>query len=1002
MIGGDAFVGRREEIATLERAVADARGGLSRFVLVTGEPGIGKTSLVSEIARRAAADGARIASARTWEGAGAPAFWLWRECLRELGEEIALPAAIVGDEARFATLETIADRIRRTAHDVLLVLVLDDVQWADVPSLLALKLLARRASRERLCVLATMREPNEASGDAAAALADVRREAMLLPVGGLVREDLAELARARGIDDGEAVDAIVHATSGNALFAIELMSDGDARRALDDGRPMPATHGVRDVLQRHLARLAEGDREIVSWAAVGGDPIDVAAIASTAKLSPSRVAAAIDAACRERVLARTDGTLRFAHALFRTAAYDAIAHEQRARMHEAFARTLGERNPNGAARIRHLFAADPTSSDVEVARAATGAGQAAIARMGFEEAIELAQKAADVFERAGRRADVALALATIAEARVLGGEAERAAADADRALAIAREGGDAVAFARAALAVGLRRVVGMSSRPLAAALDEALSRLDAEGNHDASLRCAVEARLAAALQPNIDSARAVETGRCAMARARETGAPEVIARTIHAARPAFRMLEPLAERIAMDRELLELSGRIGDDALSAHAHARVFWGALESGDPERADATLVSLETLVDKLRLPHHELVARSARCVRELMQGHFDIAGRIIAQIDATRDRWRPATATMMPVDPTVVLRMVFQLTRAEPLDAAQFETTPMAMLLPLLTMSFDARTGRIVEAAQAFPAVAERYLAGEVSYMTRFFLGDACGRIGASDYADRLYELCLPFEGRHVVFTPLPGYGGAMDHILGSLANVRGDRPTARRHYDAAVAMEEKIGAAPFAARSRAERVALAPASARVPVSLSSNPRPSFAREGEIWCVSFGDESTRMKDADGLRYLAYLVAHPEVVVPVVELFAERAGARGETAPPSGDAGEVLDRQAVASYRERARDLREALEDAESRNDRGAAEAARTELSLLEDELSRAVGLGGRSRRAASDAERIRVNVTTRIRKMIDKLSEQAPRLARHLEASIRTGTTCTYQPP
>jgi non-specific serine/threonine protein kinase len=171
----------------------------------------------------------------------------------------------------------------------------------------------------------------------------------------------------------------------------------------------------------------------------------------------------------------------------------------------------------------------------------------------------------------------------------------------------------------------------------------------------------------------------------------------------------------------------------------------------------------------------------------------------------------------------------------------------------------------------------------------------------------------------------------------------------------------------------------------------------------QEGETWLVSFGSESVRMKDADGLRYLAYLVARPDVAVPVVELFGERAKAGGETgASGGGDAGEVLDREAIAAYRERARELRESLEEAEGRHDHGAAERARKELEFLEQELSRAVGLGGRSRRAASDHERIRVNVTTRIRKSLERLGEQNPRLARHLKASIRTGSICTYEPP
>jgi non-specific serine/threonine protein kinase len=108
------------------------------------------------------------------------------------------------------------------------------------------------------------------------------------------------------------------------------------------------------------------------------------------------------------------------------------------------------------------------------------------------------------------------------------------------------------------------------------------------------------------------------------------------------------------------------------------------------------------------------------------------------------------------------------------------------------------------------------------------------------------------------------------------------------------------------------------------------------------------------------------------------------------------------MLDRDAIVAYRARARDLRASIDEAATRHDDGAAEIARRELAFLEDELRGAIGLGGRSRRAASEIERIRVNVTTRIRKAIDRLRQRAPGLAHHLSTTIKTGTTCTYRRP
>jgi tetratricopeptide (TPR) repeat protein len=995
-----AFVGRSEELRVLERAVADATSGRPRIVLVTGEAGIGKTALVAEVARRAETSGARVAIGRTWDGAGAPSFWLWRECLRTLGQALDLPdGGGGGDDSRFAAIASIAERIRDAARERPLVVVLDDVQWADLPSLHALVLLCRTARTEHLCIFGTVREPSESTEEAQRILASVRREATVLGLGGLAHQDLAELAKASGVEGDAAVAALARATSGNTLFAVEILEDRDARSAIDEGRSVPAPRGVRDVLDRHLARLAERDREVVEWAATYGTPIDAAAIAAAASLSGATVAAAIDIACRERILARDGGTLRFARDLFRDAAYVALPAARRIEMHLAFARVLGERDPTLLGRMRHLFAAHPDDATEEVADAALAAASAAIARLGYEDAANVAQRAAEIYERCGKRAETAKAKAVLAEALVLLGDVEGSKNASEQAVTLARDTTDAVAFARAALALGLRRVAGTSNTELVAALDLAAKRLEEARNDDVALRCAVEARLAAALQPMIDPQRALDTARRAIVRARRTMDPVVLARTLHAARPAFRMLESLDERSGIDQELVGLAERLGDLPLLAHARTRVFWSNLERGDAMAADFALVMLEDLAAKLRMPSHELGARMARCIREMMQGDFAGAQAKLDEIEATRERWTPALGMSWPIDPADMMRMNMSVLRGEAVEPPRGSPPPIHVMLSLFGSS---RAGLINDTTRAtFERTSGIFIQGEVWYMTRVILGDVCARLRATDHAARFYDLCLPFEGRHIVWTPLPGYDGAADRLLGALANVMGDRDKALRHYDAAIAMEANLNAIPFVERSMKERAEIAPVSVRVRATPPST--PSFVREGETWLVTFGDESTRMKDADGLRYLAYLISRPRVPVPVVELFAERANATADAAPisTSGDAGEVLDREAIASYRARARDLKEDLDEAEARNDRGAAEKARSELAFLEQELSRGVGLGGRSRRASSDHERIRVNVTTRIRKTIDKLRADAPRLASHLEASIKTGTTCSYEP-
>jgi hypothetical protein len=188
-----------------------------------------------------------------------------------------------------------------------------------------------------------------------------------------------------------------------------------------------------------------------------------------------------------------------------------------------------------------------------------------------------------------------------------------------------------------------------------------------------------------------------------------------------------------------------------------------------------------------------------------------------------------------------------------------------------------------------------------------------------------------------------------------------------------------------------------------------------RHLFRREGEYWTVVFDRVVVRLRDAKGLGHLARLLADPGREFHVVELEGAnrqagpaalgppgRAGA-GELAvrPDLGDAGALLDATAKAAYQARLAELGAELEEAEAGNDPARASRARVERDFLVAELARAVGLGGRDRRAASHAERARLNATRAIRAALANLARANPSLGRHLAATIRTGRYCAYTP-
>ena len=179
--------------------------------------------------------------------------------------------------------------------------------------------------------------------------------------------------------------------------------------------------------------------------------------------------------------------------------------------------------------------------------------------------------------------------------------------------------------------------------------------------------------------------------------------------------------------------------------------------------------------------------------------------------------------------------------------------------------------------------------------------------------------------------------------------------------------------------------------------------------FAREGEYWTIVYQSKTSRLKDSKGLGFLAQLLGAPGREFHVLDLVNAGQGAplrerdRSEDlqADGLGDAGEVLDVAAKAAYRRRIVELREEIEEADSFNDPMRSERAQDELDALVAQLSGAVGLGGRDRKAASTAERARVSVTKTIKDALKKISENDAMLGSHLVSTIKTGTYCSYTP-
>lgn len=179
----------------------------------------------------------------------------------------------------------------------------------------------------------------------------------------------------------------------------------------------------------------------------------------------------------------------------------------------------------------------------------------------------------------------------------------------------------------------------------------------------------------------------------------------------------------------------------------------------------------------------------------------------------------------------------------------------------------------------------------------------------------------------------------------------------------------------------------------------------------REGDYWTLRFAGRTSRLKDAKGLRYLRRLLDAPGRELHVLDLVRGSDHAPGSAvggedlaelgSDALGDAGDVLDAQARAQYRRRLLDLQEDLEEARSFNDPVRADRIQEEIEALIGQLAGAVGIGGRSRKAASNSERARISVTKALRSTLKRIELDHPQLGQHLNATLRTGTYCVYSP-
>lgn len=623
-----ALVGRDHAVGTLRERVDALAQGCGGVVVVTGEAGIGKTRLMSVAAEWASAAGAQIHWGRCHEADVSPAYWPWVPVVRGLAgpqpvREVAAllspqPVHATGDahSAALRTYDAVTTLLRNASCERPLVVVLEDLHWADTASLQLLAYAAESAPGTSLLLVATVRVPEVAPPALRACLAALARAgASRVHLVGLATDEVGTLVSSlagRVVDD-DLAEVVAQRTDGNPFFVIELVRllEAEERLSPDGAREVAVPHGIEDVLRLRLARLTDEVRLLLAVASVCGREFDLDLVSTVAERDHDTVMELLDEAVEARVVEEDQraGRYRFAHALVRETLYAGLSRTRRGRLHARCGDALESHlkaHPHLVPVVaHHLALGAPLRPDlvpaairhsVEAARLAEGRGALDRSRTHWEQALSAHELSREPSPEL--RYEVLLGLG---RARYRQGDIQGSREALDAAVELASKLDDVERVAQAATSfrgagVWHWREFGTSDPAMVRVLRDCLARLP-----EGSLRARVLASLGMELMYEWLSLEADPYCAEALELARKVGDPAVFA-DVAALRELQLFGRPgaSAERLAMVDELLrmpltpeqELYTRFGAAAAS-----------LQIGGSDEADRQMARCVELARQLR---------------------------------------------------------------------------------------------------------------------------------------------------------------------------------------------------------------------------------------------------------------------------------------------------------------------------------------------------------------------------------------------------------------
>jgi class 3 adenylate cyclase len=876
--GEDAFVGRRAELAALERQWRTTGPLGARLVLVGGEAGIGKTRLAAQFAATAHERGSTVLFGRCDEEALRPyqpvaealssylhalpadsiQYRLGRSAteLSTLVPELSdrVPGAVGSSwsdagSMRFRMFEAVALLLTELGTAAPVLLVLDDLQWADRATLLLVRHLTRHADLGRVLLLATHRDEATSS---LTPFADMLIE--------LDREHVVSHVRLTGLDDADVMalldpgtrerpgaralalaQTLRDGTDGNPFFVREtlrhLAENGDIYQ--EDGKWVASTRlnrlgvptGVRGVVAQRLARFSDAANRVFAAAAVIGREFRLDVLNAVTDLDEESLFETLDDAVRAGLLREVPavvGAYTFSHALVRQTIYEGLTTNRRARLHHRVGNALeaffvGRPDAPLAELAYHYCQAAGLGDDAKAIEYATRAGDRATQQLAYEDAGRQYAMALHVLNGSSggddaRRYEL---LCRVGEAAWRASDVLQARATFREAAQLARQLGDPTRLATAALGfggAGFRPWWSVESRDAEESVIQLLEEaLDAFEPGDSPARVQLLGSLAHQLYLSGELERRRRLADESVAMARRLDDPTTLVQALLYWRIARWQFSNAHERLAVSNEALELARALDQRELVMQALTFRLVDLMELGDITAADADAAVLESTARELHVPYYQWATILYSAMRALLEGRFAEAEALRTDGYELGLRADPMTAAgLAGAQLAVLCREQGRVDELQAIIAEAHRVVPTSLVWRAAGVMASLAVGNLEQARIEFEACAACDFADVPDdffrSITWALLADSCARLGDADRAELLYSLLLPHRDQLVLLTNAVVFLGSVSHYLGTLALTTGSFDDAAHHLEEAMACHLRLGAAPFHARSRLAYVRL----------------------------------------------------------------------------------------------------------------------------------------------------------------------------------------------